>query len=300
MTSSFYCLILLIVLAIALDLFFVQYRYRAQTNNGRHWLIRAVSQNKIVQALNTNINRVDLAKWLFLFAIAIYLATRLIGLGQFPIYFFSDEAIQSLSAFDLINKGFQSPDNVLLPTYFRNGEYYNIGLSVYLQILPVLLFGKSAIATRATSVLITLIAAISVGIILRDVFRIKYWWTGTLFLSITPAWFLHSRTAFETAEFVAFYAGTLCAYLLYRHKSPRYIYLAIFLGALAFYTYGAAQMIVPLTALGLLVSDWRYHWEHRRHIIPALALAAVLSVPYWRFRSSDPDAQLAHLHMMFS
>jgi 4-amino-4-deoxy-L-arabinose transferase-like glycosyltransferase len=206
----------------------------------------------------------NLATWLFIFAIAVYLLTRLIGLTQFPLYFFTDEAIQSQSMIDLIKNGFKDPSGVWFPTYFRNGDYYNIGLSVYLQWIPAVLFGKSAVATRAISVLVTLVAAISIGIMLRDVFKLKYWWTGTLFLSITPAWFLHSRTAFETVEFVAFYTGALCAYLFYRHKSPRYLYLAIFLGALSFYSYSPAQVIVPLTALVLLISDWRYHWENRR------------------------------------
>src|SRR5215216_3903310 len=166
------------------------------------------------------------------------------------------------------------------PTYFRNGDYYNIGLSVYLQWLPVILFGKSAVATRVTSILLHLFEAVSIGILLRDVFKLKYWWTGTLFLSITPAWFLHSRTAFETAEFVAFYAGTICAYLYYRHQSPRHLYLTIFLGALAFYTYSPAQVIVPLTAMGLLISDWPYHWENRRTLLKGLAMTAVMAVPY--------------------
>ncbi len=36
-----------------------------------------------------------LAVWLFLLGIAVYLLTRLIGLADFPIYFFTDEAIQT-------------------------------------------------------------------------------------------------------------------------------------------------------------------------------------------------------------
>jgi hypothetical protein len=88
--------------------------------------------------------------------------------------------------------------------------------------------------------------------------------------------------------------------LLYRHKAAGYLYLALFLGALSFYTYGAAQLIVPLTALGLVVSDWRYHWEQRKHMIPAIALVALLAIPYWRFRLIDTDAPLQHLHTMFS
>ncbi|HLO32490.1 MAG TPA: glycosyltransferase family 39 protein [Anaerolineales bacterium] len=252
------------------------------------------------EGLKSRLKTYDLAMWLFILAVAIYLVTRLIGLKQFPIYFFTDEAIQSQSMIDLIKNGYKDAAGAWFPTYFRNGEYYNLSLSVYLQWLPSLLFGRSAVATRATSVFITLIAAVSVGLILRDVFKMKYWWTGTLFLSITPAWFLHSRTAFETAEFVAFYAGTLCAYLLYRHKSPRYLYLAILLGALSFYTYSPAQFIVPLTALGLFISDWRYHWEKRRTLLIGLALIVILALPYIRYSLNNPSVPFAHLHTLYS
>ena len=253
-----------------------------------------------VEALISRLQTYDLAIWLFVFAIAIYLLTRLIGLTHFPIYFFTDEAIQSQSIVDLIKNHYRDPSGVLFPTYFRNGDYYNISLSVYLQWLPVVLFGKSAVATRVTSVLVTVIAAISIGILLRDIFKLKYWWAGTLFLSITPAWFLHSRTAFETVEFVAFYAGMLCAYLFYRHKSPLYIYLAAFLAALSFYSYSPAQVVVPLTLLGLLLSDWCYHWENRRTVLGGLILGGILAVPYIRYMVSNPNVPFAHLHTLWS
>ena len=251
-------------------------------------------------AIRSRVKTYDLATWLFMGAIAIYLFTRLIGLTWFPIYFFTDEAIQSLSMIDLIKHGYRDLTGVLLPTYFPNGEYYNLSLSVYLQWLPSMLLGRSAVATRATSVFVTLIAAISVGLILRDVFKLKYWWTGTLFLSITPAWLLHSRTAFETAEFVALYAGALYGYLLYRHKSPRYLYFAILLGALSFYAYSPAQFIVPLTTIGFLISDWRYHWENRRTVVKGMALVVILAMPYARYLMNNPDVPFAHLHTLYS
>lgn len=253
-----------------------------------------------LEALKSRLQRYNLATWLFVFAVGIYLITRLIGLTRYPIYFFTDEAIQSQSIVELVANGYRDVEGVLFPTYFRNGEYANLSLSVYLQWLPLILFGKSAVVTRATSVFITLIAAIAVGVILRDVFKIRHWWIGTLFLSITPSWFLHSRTAFETAEFTAFFAGTLCACLLYRYKSPRYLYLTLFLAALAFYTYSPGQLIVPVTAIALLLSDWRYHWENRRMAFKGLLLLAILALPYIRFRIEYPSAAIEHLHRLAS
>jgi 4-amino-4-deoxy-L-arabinose transferase-like glycosyltransferase len=237
---------------------------------------------------------------LFGFALALYLLTRLVGLASFPIYFFTDEAVQTVSAADLIRDHFRDQEGVFLPTYFKNGPFYNLSLSVYLQVLPYLLFGKSVLFTRGTSVLVSLLAAGSVGLILRDIFNIRYWWTGVLLLAVAPAWFLHSRTAFEVVIFVSLYTAFLYAYLLYRYRSPRYLNAAVLLAALAFYAYSPGQVVIAATALLLLFSDGRYHWENRATVLRGLALLALLALPYLRFRLQQPEAPIDHLRKLGS
>jgi hypothetical protein len=237
---------------------------------------------------------------LFGLALLIYLSTRLIGLVDFPIYFFTDEAVQTVLASDLVRDNFKDYDKVFLPTYFKNGNQYNLSASVYLQVIPSVLFGKSVFVTRATSVLVTLLAAACIGLILREIFHSPYWWSGTLLLSITPAWFLHSRTAFETVLFSSLYAAMLYSYLLYRTRAAKYLYPTIGLAALAFYSYSPGQMIVAVTGVLLLVSDARYHWKNRVTVLRGLGLAALLAIPYFRFRLTHPTASLDHLRNLAS
>ena len=242
----------------------------------------------------------SLANTLFVLALLVYLATHLIGLADFPIYFFTDEAVQTVLAGDLVRDSFKNEEGIFLPTYFKNGSQYNLSLSVYLQVIPYLLAGKSVFVTRIVSALLTLLAAISIALMLRDVFKVRYWWSGVLFLAITPAWFLHSRTAFETVEATSFYAGFLYFYLLYRYRSPRYLYTALVLGALTFYTYSPAQLVMVLTGILLLISDWRYHWEHRTFAWRGLGLLILLVLPFVRFQIMQPQENLAHLHLLHS
>lgn len=237
---------------------------------------------------------------LFGLSLAVYLSTRLIGLTRFPIYFFTDEAAQTVLAADFVRDGLRNGEKELLPTFFKNGSYYNLGTSVYLQILPYLIFGKSVFVTRAVSVFVSLLAAVSVGLTLRNFTQARYWWSGALLLSLAPAWFLHSRTAFETVEFVSLYAMALYAYLLYRLRSSRYLYLTLVLAALAFYTYSPGQLVVTATALLLLLLDAQYHWQNRRVVGRGLLLALVLGLPYLRFQVSHPFAALEHLHLLDS
>jgi hypothetical protein len=237
----------------------------------------------------------DLATWLFGFSLAVYLLTRLIGLSNFPIYFFSDEAIQTVLAANFVRDGFRNFLGEVFPTYFQNGPFWNLSVSVYAQVLPYLLFGKSILVNRGTSVLITVAGAAAVGLILKRCFHARHWWAGVLLLSIAPAWFLHSRTAFETAEMVALYACFLYFYLRYRCDDPRYLYAALVFGALSFYAYSPGQMVMVVTGALLLIADLRYHLQHRRVGLMGLALVVVLALPLVRFRLSHPDAAYAQL-----
>lgn len=230
----------------------------------------------------------------------LYLVTHLIGLSSFPIYFFGDEAIQTVAAADLLHNHLLDEERTLLPTYFKNGPFYNLSVSVYLQMLPYLIFGKSIFVTRATSVLVSVLAVVAVALILKDIYKLPYWWAGAALLSIAPAWFLHSRTAFETVLFVAFYAVFLYTYLLYRYKSTNYLTYAILSAALAFYSYNPGQLVVVLTGILLLLSDARYHWQNRKEVLYGLGLVAVLAIPYLRFSLSHPAVPLDHLRKLGS
>ena len=225
----------------------------------------------------------SLAATLFGLGLVVYLATRLIGLVHFPIYFFTDEAVQTVLASDLVHNHFRNYAGDLFPTFFENGGVYRLGVTVYLQILPYLLLGKSLWVTRAVSVLVSLGAAVSVGLMLRQHFKISYWWSGVLFLSITPAWFLHSRTAFEYPTAVAFYALFLFFYLEYRYRDPRFLYLSLAAGALAFYSYSPFQVIMVVSGVLLALSDARYHWQQRAVGLRGLGLLVLLALPYVRF-----------------
>jgi 4-amino-4-deoxy-L-arabinose transferase-like glycosyltransferase len=237
---------------------------------------------------------------LFILAVVIYLVVRVVRLPDFPIYFFTDEAVQTVLAQDFLRDGLRGYDKEFLPTYFQNGYQYNLGVSVYAQVLPYMIFGKSVWVTRGVSVLISIIAAVSVGLILKQVFKKPYAWTAILLLSLTPAWFLHSRTAFETALATSFFAAFLYFYLRYRTASPYYLYPAVIMGALTFYSYAPIRMVVGFTALLLFFSDIVFHWRNRRTVIKAFLLTLLMTVPLLRFQHVHPDETINHLIILSS
>ncbi len=235
----------------------------------------------------------------FIAALGVYALTRFWALERFPVYFFSDEAVQALFGEQLIRSGFKDAQGLWLPIYVEAAGFrWTPLLPMYLQALTLSLFGKSIIVTRATSAAVSLLGAASVGLILKKVFKLRAWWAGILLVAVTPAWLLHSRTAFETVMTTAFYGCFLLFYLLYRTQNPRYLYPAIVFGAATFYTYSNAQMIMAAAAGLLLLSDLRYHLKNWRTLAGGLVLAALLAWPVISFRIHHPEAFGNHLRAL--
>ncbi len=248
----------------------------------------------------SQLRHIKLESLLFFLAILVYLVTHFVGLEKYPIYFFTDEAIQTVSAEEFVERGCKGSDGQLFPTYFLNSYQYNLGTSVYWQVIPYLIFGKSIFVTRAASMLATALAAVWLGLIFKYAFGSTRAWLVVMLLSITPAWFLHSRTAFETSLASSLFVGFLYYYLRYRQGDTRKIYLAVILAALTFYAYSPIRMVVGMIAILLFFSDLKYHFQHRKQVGLAFGLTVLCAVPMLRFQLVHPDETLQHLRVLNS
>jgi hypothetical protein len=289
--------LLLIAAAIALDVIYIVVRRRAKRAG-------PASPPSATTRSAPSRRPLSLDVGLFIAAALVFLITRLIALDRWPIYFFTDEAINAVRAAEFLSNGLRDGHGVFLPTYFQNEQYISLSTSVYAQVIPTALFGFSVFVTRAVVVLITLSGTLAVGLILRDMFKLRFWWIGPLLLSITPAWFLHTRTAFEHPLWVAFYAWFLYFYLRYRTGQPRHLITTIIFGALSFYSYNGGQLGVVLTSLLLLIVDARYHWRTLRAspklLIAAAGTVIIAALPYLRFYLQHTDETVQHLRLLDS
>jgi hypothetical protein len=240
-----------------------------------------------------------LATILFVFGLALYLLTRFIALDKFPIYFFSDEAIQTMTAKDLVSRGLRDVDGSHFPVYFENGGQYNLSLSVWLQVL-ISWLPNSVWLTRGLPALLSLLFPLFGGLYLRDHLKARFWWLMPYLVSLIPAWFLHSRTAFETALGASLYSLFLFLYANYRLKDRRWLIPALAAGALAFYSYSPLQLVVVLSGVLFLLMDWRYHFEEPKSWRRGLAALVLLAAPYFFFRLTHAEAFGQHLRIVHS
>ena len=232
---------------------------------------------------------VSLGTVLFIASLIVYALVVSIGIDRFPIYFFSDEAIHMNLAANFLRDGFKNYFGEFLPTFFTTEGWVN-GTSVYVQVLPFILFGKSVIVTRMVSAFISLMGAAAVGLLLRDAFKLKYYWAGILMVLTTPAWFLHARTAFEYVEIGSFYSIFLYFYSRYRTGHLRSLYWAIIAGALTFYTHGLGQILMGVSGLALFIVDFRYHIhpDRRKTVLYGVLMGTILLLPFARYYLAHP------------
>ena len=237
-----------------------------------------------------------LVEYLLLAALVIYALVESIGIDRFPIYFFSDEAIHMNLASNFLRDGFRNYSGELFPTFFISEGWVN-GTSVYLQVLPLVLFGKSVIVTRMVSMLVSLLGALAVGLLLKDIFKLRYYWAGIFMVLTTPAWFLHARTAFEYVEVASFYSIFLYFYSRYRAGHLRSFYWAIIAACLTFYTHGLGEILIGVSCLAFFIIDFRYHIhpDRRKTILYGIFLGAVLLLPYARYLIDHPGESVDQL-----
>jgi len=236
---------------------------------------------------------------LFVLGLVLYLLTRFIALDQFPIYFFSDEAIQTMTARDLVDRGLKDVNGSFFPVYFENGGQYNLSLSVWLQVLITWL-PNSIWLTRGLPAILSLVFPLTGGLYLRDYLKTRFWWLTPYLISSIPTWFLHSRTAFETALGASLYCLFLFLYVNYRLKDRRWLVPALAAGALAFYSYSPLQLVVVLSGVILLLVDWRYHFAEPKSWQRGLAALVLLAAPYLIFRLTHAEAFSQHLRIVHS
>jgi hypothetical protein len=243
------------------------------------------------------------AVWIFFAAsMAIYILMRIYRIEDFPIYFFTDEAIHWVQFKALVANHWHADGDLreFLPAYFMNGGMYNLSLSVYVQGIAGVIFGPSVETVRVTSALVSATGAVALALTLRRAFRIREWWVVVPILAVLPCWFLHSRTGFETVLMVSAYSWFIYFYALYRCENPRWVFAAMMAGAAVFYAYSPGQKVMLMTALLLLVSDARYHLANRKWFLAGLVTALVLFVPYARFRWMHPEMLSGHLEILDS
>ena len=207
---------------------------------------------------------------------------------SFPPYFFCDEAINGLDADYLIKTGRDSA-GVAWPVVFRGLGEYALSATVYFQIPFNYAFGMNEESVRLRTVCTSLFG---IGIIAYFMwiwgYR-HYAWVPFFVFSVSPHWYLHSRTGFEYITAAVFYVSFFCVYMhALREGKSKWLLLAAVAAAVCFYSYTPARGWIAGSVLLLVLANWRFHWEHKGASFSAVGVGLIMMVPFLKFAFNHP------------
>lgn len=239
---------------------------------------------------------------LFCTAIAAYLLTRCIGLKNFPIFFFCDEAYIGVHARYLLENNFHDPLGRFLPLFYEKAPGRWVPqIVLYLSMIGSYFWPTSIVALRAVSVVLGVLAAVVTSLTLRTVMpENRWWWLAAFFLAVSPVVYIHSALAMESGQALSLYSIFLGSYLLYRHERTGFIWLAVASALVMLYSHLSGSTVIALTAVAFALIDLRYHLSKLPLVLKATAVAVAGCLPFLLWFYTMPDAPGRQLEVLNS
>jgi 4-amino-4-deoxy-L-arabinose transferase-like glycosyltransferase len=219
--------------------------------------------------------------WLILL---LGLVVRLYNLNSLPVSLHVDEASIGYNAYTILHTG-KDEHGVTMPVFFKAFGEYKSPVQIYSTVPFVLLFGLNEFSVRLTSVVYGVFGLIAIYLLVKELFHKQKDVTlfaafSMLFLAISP-WDIHfSRIAWEMMPFVFF--TTFGLYLFLRaQRNGKLLPFAVLSFMLAFYSYYAARLFIPLFLLGLFILYFKYFTAHVRTTAISILLLFILLIPFF-------------------
>lgn len=186
-----------------------------------------------------------LHKILLSLIIILFLITRLYEINEIPASVYWDEASIGYNAYSILKTG-KDEWGDFLPIHFRAFGEFKLPLYIYAVVPFVKIFGLNEFSVRIPS------ALFSLGTVYITYFFAKRitesslvgLWSSFL-ISISPWFFIFSRTGFEATAGLMFYL--LGIYLFLNNSKKYFMPLSILSFILSMYSYNSFRIIVPLT-----------------------------------------------------
>lgn len=190
------------------------------------------------------------SKYLLELICILFLLTRLYKIAEIPSSVYWDEASIGYNAYSIAQTGKDEWGEVF-PLHFRAFGEFKLPVFIYSVALFVKTFGLSILSVRLPSVLFSL------GVVLVTYLLTKRLTEdsgiavlSSFFISISPWFFIFSRTGYEATAGLMFYLLAIYLFLLITNKN--FLLLSVLSFILSTYSYNSFRIITPFTILTLL------------------------------------------------
>lgn len=227
----------------------------------------------------------------FVAIVIFFLFTRLYKISEVPPSLYWDEASIGYNAYSVLTTG-RDEWGEFLPLHFRAFGEFKLPVYIYSVSISEALFGVNEFAVRFPAV------CYSVGVlIITYLLAIKI--TGkkivgllsSFVLSLSPWFFIFSRTGYEATAGLMFFLLGLYLFFLSLDKNKKALYLlATISWALSIYSYNSYRIIIPIL-FPLSLIYYLVHYKKASQIFIVLTLSVIILlisfIPIWRLLKYD-------------
>lgn len=207
---------------------------------------------------------------------------RFYKLDQIPKGLYQDETAIGYNAYSILQTGKDEYGKVF-PLYFKSFGDYKLPLYIYLDVIPVKIFGLNEFSARLPSAFFGLLTIIVSYFLIKELSGKKSLaLLSALLLAINPWHLFYSRAAFEVSvALFLFCLGTLLLYLALEKSRRGMFWLGTVFFILAVYTYNLTRLLSPLLYL-LILFFYRKKVSNikRSETISTVVILFILLLPF--------------------
>lgn len=212
--------------------------------------------------------------------ILIAIIARFYKLGEAPAGFYVDEAGQGYSAYSILKTG-KDEFGKAFPIVFRSLTDFKTPVYIYLIVPLIPIFGLSPFTVRFPSFIFSILTIPLIYLLVKYLSKNeKLALITSLLLALSPWHILFGRTNFECNVALFFFLAGVYSFLI-SLKKPWLLMLSALMFAIAIPAYHSQRIITPLMLIILFIryKDTLLDKFHRRYLIMAAALGAIISLP---------------------
>lgn len=242
---------------------------------------------KLLRLLQTNI---------FLILICLlFLVTRLYKIDSIPSSVYWDEASIGYNAYSVLTTG-KDEWGETLPLHFRAFGEFKLPVYIYSVLVTESAFGLNAFAVRLPSVIFGLLSVIGLYFVVFKLTNQKSVSLISSFLfSITPWFFIFSRTGYEAVAGLAFFIWAIY-FLVKSFEENKYLVLSTILFVGSIYSYNSFRILTPIV-LGIVLL---YFVVKKKYAIVAISVLILLTSSFPLYKLYKQDSGLSRLQAVGS
>lgn len=223
---------------------------------------------------------------------------RFAHLDTLPPSLYWDEVSQGYNSYSILTTGKDEHAESYPLARFQAFGDYKAPVYIYLDVIPMAIFGKTEFAVRFPSAFFgSLTVLVTYFLVTQMLFKDKnkklFGITASLLLAISPWHIQLSRAAYEANIATFFTVSGIMIFFLAKNKNPWFYILSSICLVLGFYSFNAHRVFIPLLTLlltGLFYKEIIKPKSYKKVII-AIFIGFILLIPFISFIKT-PESKL--------